>query len=299
MGRESAGWARGGEAARSNPWPESMAREWRPRTPGIRKWLRNHRRMMNNQWSAGLEQCRAIGNGQPEHGWCHRRFYAQINLVEQEHRRYSLDNYGIAVFSDGTQHRLTEVEVAWNTYLANQERTAGELWSNSEAMKDYNDVALAVAAATGAAAEAPGTASGSTMPQEPAAAARPQLLQLRDARRSRSRSRSRHMSRSRPHRSSAESSVPRLIGGVWIAVELGQSWGCLTGRPQPETHEELSSWGADVIASFQTGHEGSVSACIVREAVSAGRLQDHVFSQSSPCAEHFTPGTIAGCSATS
>ena len=213
-----------------------------------------------------------------------------------------MDNYGIAVFSDGTQHRLTEVEVAWNTDLANQERTAGELWSNSEAMKDYNDVALAVAVATGAAAEAPGTASGSTMPQEPAAAAaaRPQLLQLRDARRSRSRSRSRHMSRSRPHRSSAESSVrsrphrssaessvPRLIGGVWIAVELGQSWGCLTGRPQPETHEELSSWGADVVASLQSGHERSVSACIVREAVSAGRLQDHVFFPIEPMCRPF------------
>jgi hypothetical protein len=191
-----------------------------------------------------------------------------------------------------------------------------ELGTGAPGIVDYNDVALLGAAAMDAAAEAPGTASGSTMPQEPAAAAaaaaRPQLLQLRDARRSRSRSRSRHMSRSRPHRSSAESSVrsrphrssaessvPRLIGGVWIAVELGQSWGCLTGRPQPETHEELSSWGADVIASLQTGHECRVSGCITREAVSAGRLQDHVFSQSSPCADRFTPRTTAGCSATS
>ena len=128
MGGKSAGRTRGGDEARSNPWPggeEENFIKWDARTPGTRKWLRNHRRMMNNQWSAGLEQCRAIGNGQPEHGWCHRRLYAQINLVEQEHRRYSLDNYGIAVFSDGTQHRLTEVEVAWNTDLANQERTAG------------------------------------------------------------------------------------------------------------------------------------------------------------------------------
>ena len=65
-----------------------------------------------------------------------------------------------------------------------------------------------------------------------------------------------------------------MKGGVWVEVESG--W--LTGRPQPETKEELLSWGADVIASLPTGHEGSGdSARIVKEVASAGRLEGYGF----------------------
>ena len=56
---------------------------------------------------------------------------------------------------------------------------------------------------------------------------------------------------------------------------MGSGW--LTCRPQPETHEELSSWGADVVASLQTGNESADSARIVKEAASAGRLEGYGF----------------------
>ena len=36
-----------------------------------------------------------------------------------------LENRETALFDDGTQHRLSPVEVAWNTQFAHEERRAG------------------------------------------------------------------------------------------------------------------------------------------------------------------------------
>ncbi len=59
---------------------------------------------------------------------------------------------------------------------------------------------------------------------------------------------------------------------AWVRV--GDGW--LTGRAQPESKEELTSWGADVVVSLQHASEGNeVANWIVAEAVSARALAYH------------------------
>ena len=60
--------------------------------------------------------------------------------------------------------------------------------------------------------------------------------------------------------------------GAWVRV--GDGW--LTGRAQPESEEELKSWGADVVVSLQHACEGGgIAHGIVAAAVSARALTYH------------------------
>ncbi len=60
--------------------------------------------------------------------------------------------------------------------------------------------------------------------------------------------------------------------GAWVRV--GDGW--LTGRAQPESKEELKSWGADVVVSLQsTGEGGGIAHGIVAAAASARALAYH------------------------
>ncbi len=60
--------------------------------------------------------------------------------------------------------------------------------------------------------------------------------------------------------------------GAWVRV--GDGW--LTGRAQPESEEELKSWGADVVVSLQfTGEGGGIAHGIVAAAASARALAYH------------------------
>ena len=74
---------------------------------------------------------------------------------------------------------------------------------------------------------------------------------------------------------------------AWVRV--GDGW--LTGRAQPESKEELMSWGADVVVSLQYASEGGeIAHGIVAAAVSARALAYHYV-----CPVHI-PTWRSGCS---
>ncbi len=60
--------------------------------------------------------------------------------------------------------------------------------------------------------------------------------------------------------------------GAWVRV--GDGW--LTGRASPESKEEFTSWGADVVVSLQYACEGGgIAHGIVAAVVSARALAYH------------------------
>ncbi len=61
--------------------------------------------------------------------------------------------------------------------------------------------------------------------------------------------------------------APDALGGVWGRV--GDGW--LTGRAQPESKEELMSWGADVVVSLHFASEGGGTAHEIAAAVVSTR----------------------------
>jgi hypothetical protein len=72
-------------------------------------------------------------------------------------------------------------------------------------------------------------------------------------------------------RTLARGGPPDLQGGQWVRVKSG--W--LTGRAQPESKEELESWGADVVASLQSSNAGGgIPHGFVEAALSAKALMD-------------------------
>ena len=67
---------------------------------------------------------------------------------------------------------------------------------------------------------------------------------------------------------------PKLKEGAWVRVKRG--W--LTGRAGPTRHEELESWGADVVVSLQDRTAGHGYANrIVAAVASASGLVHRVF----------------------
>jgi hypothetical protein len=60
---------------------------------------------------------------------------------------------------------------------------------------------------------------------------------------------------------------PDSLEGAWVRV--GDGW--LTGRAQPESKEELKSWGADVVVSLQYASEGGGIAHGIAAAVVSTR----------------------------
>ena len=70
----------------------------------------------------------------------------------------------------------------------------------------------------------------------------------------------------------ARGAPPDLQEGAWVRVKDG--W--LTVRAQPDSKEELDSWGADVLASLQeTSAGGGIAHGIAQEAASAGLLEEY------------------------
>ena len=75
-----------------------------------------------------------------------------------------------------------------------------------------------------------------------------------------------------PMRTPVRDVPPDSQEGAWVRV--GDGW--LTGRAQPESEEELKSWGADVVVSLQfTGEGGGIAHGIVAAAASARALAYH------------------------
>jgi rhodanese-related sulfurtransferase len=75
-----------------------------------------------------------------------------------------------------------------------------------------------------------------------------------------------------PMRTPVRDVLPDSQEGAWVRV--GDGW--LTGRAQPESEEELKSWGADVVVSLQfTGEGGGIAQGIVAAAASARALAHH------------------------
>ncbi len=66
--------------------------------------------------------------------------------------------------------------------------------------------------------------------------------------------------------------LPDSQEDAWVRV--GDGW--LTGRAQPESEEELKSWGADVVVSLQyAGEGGGIAHGIVAAVASARALAYH------------------------
>ena len=112
--------------------------QWESRTPGTLKYLRNHVKGVEYQWSKALERCQEVEKG----GSPERLLRAQLNL-DLQHRKWSqLDISGTIHLKGGRQHNLSAEEKMWYRELA-----AGQSWSSSDAAAAAT-VAAAVAAAS-------------------------------------------------------------------------------------------------------------------------------------------------------
>ena len=117
---------------------------------GARKWLQNYRRMLTREWTIALKDCQkaetAHANRMPDDVVAShdRVLQTQTNLMTHENKMSHLDSRGIVLFSDGSLHLLSAVEIAWNSDIVDKERNAGQLWSSAS----FGAAVATVAAAT-------------------------------------------------------------------------------------------------------------------------------------------------------